>query len=233
MLFKYVLAAALILYVSAVPVPDPPPAPEPPKMPETAKAPEGQAPAAAATVKPMDIAPPPVDKKHSELAGAIVRIAMSNKVGGVPLNCVPHKVHDVLVCNFPSMLKEGDINSGIKELKEGGMKDFENIEYKPKTKSGHRVIKWGACPTQDSKVAAFWSPYIGLTRIFGGRSCVVVHLTDAPMDVQIKVKATQMAVQSMVKKAMGEPGVEAKAEAAVKKDVAAAPAAAADPQAAK
>jgi hypothetical protein len=125
---------------------------------------------------------------------------LHNRVGGMPVQCTPHKTFDALICNFPSLLTDAAITSGIDEIKGMSMVGFESIQYVAKTKKGNTIIKWGSCRSHDGTPQT-WNAALGLTRIFGGKSCTILHLSIPPQAMQDQAKVAQAAVQNLIKDA--------------------------------
>jgi len=184
MLFKSLFLAALLIGISAIPVPD---------GSDTTTAP---APAPHAT-DPTKLAPPSVTKSRSELAAAILSIMLHNRVGGIPVQCMPHKTFDALICNFASVLTDDQIKSGVDEVKNMTIVGFESIQYVSKTKKGNSIIKWGSCKSHDGTPQT-WNPALGLTRIFGGKSCTILHLSVPPPAMQQQAAVAQQAVKNLL-----------------------------------
>jgi len=179
MLFKSLFLAALLIGVSAIPVPD------------------GTTTTASPPADPAKLAPPSVTKSRSELAAAVLSIMLHNRVGGIPVQCMPHKTYDALICNFASVLTDTQITAGVEEVKNMSIAGFESIKYVAKTKKGNSIIKWGSCRSHDGTPQT-WNPALGLTRIFGGKSCTILHLSVPPPAMQQQAQVAQQAVSKLL-----------------------------------
>jgi len=197
MLFKSLFLAALLIGVSAAPVDGTDGSASTSPTPSTGSTISTTGVHAADATK---LKAPALTKTRSELAAAILSIMLHNRVGGVPVQCMSHKTFDALICNFPSLLADATITSGIDEVKNMGLVGFENIQYVAKTQKGNTIIKWGFCKSRDGTPQT-WNAALGLTRIFGGKSCTILHLSIPPPAMQEQAKVAQAAVQNLIKDA--------------------------------
>jgi len=212
MLFKSLFIASLLVFASAMPAsvlgPDGKPIPDTTTTPTTGDGSAGGS-GNQSKVKAQDVTPPPSTPQMGELAQALMRIMLSNRIGGVPPNCQSKTQYDALICNFPSMLTEVQVQEGIKQLQDPihGIGGFENIKYVDgtKTKKGYPIVKWGGCKNIDGSLP-HWTSALGLTRIFGGKSCTVVHLSKPTEDQKKDLEVAKQAVQNLVAGGAGGAG---------------------------
>jgi len=160
----------------------------------------------------------PTAREINPLTEKLIEISMSNKVGNVLPNCVPHGRMDMLTCNLVSMLTMEQVVNGTNALRALSMLDFVAVEAGTRrAKGGKKVmfVQWGYCPKMKGHKKDPWAPWISLVRIFGGKSCVRVYLTEPSKEVKNEANAVQKAVEAMVAdtaEAVSEDGKYAKEE---------------------
>jgi hypothetical protein len=166
----------------------------------------------------------PSAREINPLTEKLIEISMANKLGNVLPNCAPHVRLDMLTCNVVSMLTKDQVVNGTNSLRSLSMLDFVAVEVGMRRAKRGKVtfIQWGYCPKMKGHKKDPWSPWISLVKIFGGKSCVRVYLTDPSAEVSKEANAVQKAVEAMVAdsaEAVTTDGKYAKEEQKQEKDI--------------